>query len=213
MWGNNTAVPLLWLSLAFLCGVLLGWLAGWPPVAWLVLAGLVLFLVIIYKLVRRLPAIQRFAPAGDPAADPAAGPATRPWWAFGLPYPLLLVALCLGAARYRATQVPITPEQLAWYNDQETRQVVEGLVQAPPERGDQYTLLTVEAEQVRPVEAQAFTAVGGRLLARAPAGRRLAVRRPGPVGGLAEHALPERGVLVSRLPGAPGDLLYLQLRL
>jgi competence protein ComEC len=82
----------------------------------------------------------------------------------------LIIALCLGAARYQSTQISITPKQLAWHNDQETRQVIEGLIQAPPETRDGYALLTVEADRFRSVETQTFTPVGGRLLARAPLG-------------------------------------------
>ena len=155
-------MPLLWLSLAFVCGVILGWLAGWPWATWLALAGLVSSLFIVYKLVIQLPALHRLAQGGDPAS--------RPWWAVGLPYPVLMIALCLGAARFQSTQISITPQQLAWYNDRETRQVVEGVILAPPERRDQYTLLTVEADRIRSVETPAFTSVGGRLLARAPLG-------------------------------------------
>jgi competence protein ComEC len=153
-------VPLLWLSLAFVCGVMLGWLLSWSLGVWLSLAGLILFLFAVYKFVFRFPALHRFAPGG--------GPTSRSWWALGLPFPVLIIALCLGAARFQSTQVPITPEQLAWHNDQETRQVIEGVIQDPPETRDEYTLLTVEADQVRPVEAQAFQPVSGRLLARAP---------------------------------------------
>jgi competence protein ComEC len=155
-------VPLLWLSLAFVCGIILGWLVAWPWSIWLALAGLVFFILVGYKIVLRLPAFHRFEPAGNPASSP--------WWGVRLPYPVLIVALCLGAARYQSTRISITPQLLAWHNDQETRQVIEGVIRAPPEIRDQYTLLTVDADRVRSVETQTFTPVGGRLLARAPLG-------------------------------------------
>jgi competence protein ComEC len=153
-------VPLLWLSLSFVCGILLGWLLNWPWTIWLALAGLILLLFGFYKLIWRLLYLRRPAPPGEPD--------TRPWWAITLPYPVLVAVVCLGAARFQSTQVALTPQQLAWYNDQGTRQVIEGTVQTPPEVRDQYTLLTVEADQLRSVETQVFTPVSGRLMARAP---------------------------------------------
>ncbi len=148
-------MPLLWLSLSFVCGILLGWWLNWPSAAWLALAGLVFLLYVIYKLVRRMPA-------------PAGGPVSRPWWTVALPYPVLVAALCLGAARFQLTRLTLTPDRLAWYNDQETKQLIEGIIRAPPEVRDQYTLLTVEADRLHPLEAQDFILVSGRLLARAP---------------------------------------------
>ena len=156
-------MPLLWLSLAFVCGIILGWVLVWPWATWLALAGLIFILFIGYKIILRSPAFSSFAPAGDPASPP--------WWAVRLPFPVLMIVLCLGAARYQSTQISITPQQLAWYNDQATRQVIDGVIQAPPEIRDQYTLLTVGADRIRSVETQTFAPVGGRLLARAPLSR------------------------------------------
>lgn len=155
-------MPLLWLSLSFVCGILLGWTLNWPWTIWLALTGLILLLFGFYKLLSRLLFLRRPGLAGEPDA--------RPWWAVTLPYPVLVAVVCLGAARFQSTRAVLTPQQLAWYNDQEIRQVIEGFVQAPPEVRDQYTLLTVEVDQVRLVEEQTYRPVSGRLLARAPMG-------------------------------------------
>ncbi len=153
-------MPLLWLSLMFVCGILLGWGLNWPWAAWLALAGLVFLPFIVYRLILRLSSRRRLAPAEPPPS--------RSLWAIPLPYPVLIIALFLGAARYQMTQVAIAPGHLAWYNDRETRQIIDGVIQAPPEARDGYTFLTVEAQQIRSVDEPAFTSVTGRLLARAP---------------------------------------------
>jgi competence protein ComEC len=144
----------------FVCGILLGWGANWPWTAWLALAGLIFLLFIVYRLILRRFSWRRLAPAEPPPS--------RSLWAIPLPYPVLIIALFLGAARYQMTQVAIAPGHLAWYNDRETRQIIDGVIQAPPEARDGYTLLTVEAQQIRSVDEQTFTSVTGRLLARAP---------------------------------------------
>jgi competence protein ComEC len=153
-------MPLLWLSLSFVCGILLGWSLGWSWTVWLALAGLALVLSMLSRIVRRQPFLHPSAPDSEQDA--------RPWWASTLPYPILIASMCLGAARYQSTQHVLTPEQLAWHNDQDARLVIEGMVIAPPEVRDQYTLLTVQADQLRPLGSQAFAPVSGRLLARAP---------------------------------------------
>jgi uncharacterized membrane protein YfcA len=94
-------MPLLWLSLSFVCGILLGWWLHWPRNAWLGLAGLAILLYVVYKMVKRLPALRR--------PRPASGPVTRSWWAVALPYPVLAAALCLGAARLQATRLDLGP--------------------------------------------------------------------------------------------------------
>lgn len=153
-------MPLLWLSLSFVCGILLGWWLNWPRDAWLAAAGVALSLFALYQLITRRSASRR------PSAT--SKPGSRPWWAVTFPYPVLVAAVCLGAARYQTTRPILDPGQIAWHNDQPTRQVIEGVIQAPPEVRDTYTLLTIEAEQIRPVDSQVSSTVEGRLLARAP---------------------------------------------
>ncbi len=156
-------MPLLWLSLAFLSGVLLGERLGWPINLWLLLAGLAAGWLFLRPFLARLRLQSRLPlPAGR--RDAARLP-TVP-----LPYPLIFLALCLGAARYRLAQPAVTPDFIAWYNDTQGRYTLEGLLVSPPDERDLYTNLRVQVDQLRLAGEQLFTPVSGLILAQAPPG-------------------------------------------
>lgn len=152
-------MPLLWLSLAFLSGILLGALLPWTTAAWFSLAGLgLVYLLFSRLLAQRVPGwnhILQFQRRFRLPAPP-------------IPYALLLIALCLGAARYQYAQPRLHPEAVAWYNDQTSTFVIEGLIVAPADERDEYTNLRVQVEQIRSGEELFFTPVGGLLLATIP---------------------------------------------
>jgi len=145
-------LPLLWLSLAFLLGVVLAaWqsLAGW---VWISLAGVALVFGIIKK---RL------------------GWGARFWVLSPLSWGFVLAALFAGAARYTLAQPEWTPHDLAWYNDRGSAQMV-GVIGTPPERTSkdkvraqvsiqQITLLTQENP------SRKTQLIHGKLLAILPA--------------------------------------------
>ncbi len=145
-------MPLLWLSLAFLGGILLGAEAGLPAWSWLALAAALPLLV---SLVGRLPVARRALARGR-----------RP----PLPVPVILAFLLLGAARYQAAQPRLAPDFIAWYNDTRLEMAVVGVVAAPPDQRDTYTNLRIAVERVRPGGSLYHTAVRGLLLVRVPAG-------------------------------------------
>jgi competence protein ComEC len=169
-------MPLFWLSLAFLLGVILSSWVSLPVWAWLVLAGacasLIFFPWLFRFLTTRAPKVIRFVLNLLPlrvsqefvrfmTAPPLPG-ALAPSFLI----PLALCMLCLGGARYRAVQPEITPENIAWYNGGESRLVVVGVVAQPPDVYDNYIQLRVQAEQVRPEESILHTEVSGLILAR-----------------------------------------------
>ncbi|MBN1147803.1 MAG: ComEC/Rec2 family competence protein [Anaerolineales bacterium] len=163
-------MPLLWLSLAFLCGVLLGEWLGWLPSAWLGLAALVLALEILRQI------FKRFAPAHlAQYASRARGylsrltdrcPRAPACLVSPISYPILLIALFLGGARYQSSLPEITPGFIAWYNDQEVRYVVEGVLVDMQDERDTYSNLRLEVDQIHPAGELLFTPVEGLLLAR-----------------------------------------------
>ena len=64
-----------------------------------------------------------------------------------LPLALVLAAACLGIVRYQAAQIPLTEDDLAWYNGRgEFR--LEGVIQQPPLVGDKAVSLLVSVEQL-----------------------------------------------------------------
>jgi competence protein ComEC len=143
-------LPLLWLSLAFIVGIVLANQLGWAPGVWLAFAGLAL----LWQMLRRLP-------LHLPRSLPSIGP---------LPYPVLLLALVLGAARYSLAQPRFDSGSLAFYNDQKQTFILEGVLIQPPDERDTYTLLRVRAECLRPVGDLLFQPVSGVLQARVAAG-------------------------------------------
>src|SRR5512135_1513842 len=116
-------MPLLWLSLAFLCGILLSHSTSIPILGWYVLFGLALILI--------LPPINRTLStriSGQLARLP------RPIQVKPLTFYLLLI-LCLsaGAIRFQQVQPKFDSSFIASYNDLGTEYTVTGVVVSPPD--------------------------------------------------------------------------------
>ena len=151
-------MPLFWLSLAFLTGLVLGtglvlpwW--GWAGAAAL-FAGLAFF---ERRLFSRFPAYARLCGL------------------LRLPLGLVLAALLLGGLRQGLTQQPLTPADLAWYNAQSDQTFrLTGVVSAEPAPGLR-TTLDVEARSITPLQngtaAGQTQTVSGRLLAVTASGQ------------------------------------------
>lgn len=140
-------MPLFWLSLAFLAGLLPAALLALPEQGWLLAAlicGLGACALLLVSARRNLhPRLK-----------------IQPFHAF---LPLLF---CLGAARYAGAQPQIGPESLAWYNDSGSLLAVEGSVSAPPDRREAYTNLILEIDLLYLPEGSYPRPVKGMLLAR-----------------------------------------------
>ena len=132
-------MPLFWLSIAFLGGLLLG--AALPPLRLFPAAAAGGLLVAAFFERRMAQGSLRF-----------------PWYPSWrelshLPLAVVLAALCLGVLRYQAadsTGRPLTENDLAWYNGRgEVR--LEGVVQEMPVVGDSSISLVVSVDQVTPL--------------------------------------------------------------
>ncbi len=97
-------MPLLWLSLAFALGILLGEILAWNFSAWLILVGACLFLFFLLFVLNK-----KFTIPPPRFLDRLPRPP--------LPILVLLAVLCLGAARMQLAQPTFTPTDLAFYND------------------------------------------------------------------------------------------------
>ena len=120
-------LPLLWLSAAFLGGIMLAASFSLPTYLWLFLAA---FLLLITVLSRRL---------------------FRPFPVFPVNLLLILFSLmagALGAARYQAAQPQVTPFDIAFYNDRDYDVMVTGWVNDMPDMRDTYTNLRIQVEAV-----------------------------------------------------------------
>ncbi len=108
------SLPLLWLSTAFLAGILLGY---WQPLTWQTWGGLAAAVFLVGLFERRL--------SGRIAVF-------KNWCKVSpVPFGILLAALLAGALRYTLTLPSNSPGDLAYYNDQ-GEVVVTGLVVDPP---------------------------------------------------------------------------------
>lgn len=144
-------MPLLWVSLAFLAGIVLASLASLPWWLWAALGLAFLALSFPEKRLTRpnwLPAFQRFS---------------------RVTLGLLLAALFAGAARYQAHIPAFTPTDLAYYNGSEV--TLTGVIAAPPDRRDSNMRLRVRAQQIRPDGAGGFQPVDGFVLVQVAAGK------------------------------------------
>lgn len=173
-------MPLLWLSLAFLSGIILGATISLPVSTWMLLALASLLLLALPRLFNtifiRFPTPFRFIASHIPGKIthalirlPAFLHKVRLRFS-PLSFPLLLCVLLLGAARYRAAQPHINLEHIAWYNDQTAEVILEGTIIEPPDERDQYTLLRVSAEGLGLDKNPLLISIHGTLLARLPPG-------------------------------------------
>jgi competence protein ComEC len=155
-------MPLFWLSLAFLCGIVLASALPWSAAGWTVLGLLYLGLGLVWRRLRLRPLT---LPMGlQPLARLAAQ----------APVPLFLLAstFFLGAARFQLAQPVLEPGFIAWHAAAEDSLAplleVQAVVDRLPDERDRYTNLILQSEGLRrPGEAD-FTPVRGRILARIP---------------------------------------------
>lgn len=149
-------MPLFWLSLTFLAGILLGDLLNFPVAIWTAALVInVLLAILAWIALRGFPEIrQRYAELHVSG--------------FSIPTSLIIIFLILGAIRYQASQPNITPDFIAWYNDSGEHYVVEGVLVEPPDERDRYTNLRLKVDRLHPINELLFTPVEGLLLARVP---------------------------------------------
>jgi competence protein ComEC len=161
-------LPLFWLSLAFLLGILAAdqihrsrsallaviklVLPAQVPLGrwlWLVLAGLAILIALLLWVFRARLHL-KFAPASLLLAS------------------LALIAFCLGAARYAFTVPRVDAGYVAWYNDREYELLVTGTLAGPPDVRDTYTNLRLQVTGVNTGDES--LPVSGLILARVPPG-------------------------------------------
>ncbi|HTX91925.1 MAG TPA: ComEC/Rec2 family competence protein [Anaerolineales bacterium] len=149
----TTFLPLLWLSLAFLAGILLARQVHISTLIWLCLAaaGLLLALLIRLLLVPRELRLFSLQPSVAFLAS------------------LALAVFFLGAARYQVTVPRVDAHHIAWYSDRDYEVLVTGTVADPPDERDTYTNLRVDVSAVN--TGDQTLGVHGLILARlAPGG-------------------------------------------
>jgi competence protein ComEC len=145
---NLTAwMPLLWLSLAFIAGILFAGQVTLSTQVWLILAGVALVVFILFRVLKH-PHISLI-----------------PLVIFS---PLLVSVFFLGAARYQSTIPKVDAHYIAWYNDREYELLITGTLTDPPDVRDTYTNLRVNVNSLD--AGDQILPVYGLILARVPPG-------------------------------------------
>src|ERR1051325_4405144 len=148
--GLSTKLPLVWVSLAFLAGIVLGSLISLHILVWVALVFLSIFLLILSRiLIPGLSSSSNFS-LFTPLLHP---------FSF-----LLLTSLFLGAVRYQASVPKFDAFHIAFYNDREYDLLVTGTLVEPPDYRDNYTNLRLKVSHVDTGDFD--LPVGGLLLAR-----------------------------------------------
>lgn len=125
----SLARPLLWISIAFLAGIVLAGVVSLPTAIWLFLAGTALVLGLLWRFLTH--SLELDSLARDVLSATA-----------------FLVFLFLGAVRYQFAVPVFDAYDLGWYNDREYEVRVTGWVTEPPDRRDTYANLRVRATSV-----------------------------------------------------------------
>lgn len=130
-------MPLLWISISFLTGIVLAAAIPLPAWAWMIITA-IFFLLFLF--LRRSSLI------------------THPF------LPLLPTFLFLGSAYFQARQPNIDAFHIAFYNDREYDLLITGYLAEPPDYRDGYTNLTINVEAVDTGDGD--LEASGRLLVR-----------------------------------------------
>ena len=123
------ALPLLWLSLSFIFGLILACFVTFPVQVII----LIIILGIVFSLLELILARQNSFIANRKRFCP-------------LPLGILISILSIGLLRFQTAQPILTPHDLAWYNDGGQIEII-GTVIAPPVPGDHFAQVRLQAEE------------------------------------------------------------------
>jgi competence protein ComEC len=130
-------MPLLWLSLAFLAGIIIADNAAQPTTTWLTLAGVALGLSLLFFFIQQIRVRRSY------------GVETSSTWI--ILTPLILLAITLGGIRYQSSLPDLSdPNFIASHNDRGERVSIIGIVDAFPDVRDTFIYLRVKTEDIRP---------------------------------------------------------------
>jgi competence protein ComEC len=140
------ALPLLWLSLSFLTGLLAANLFSLPNFILFLLLAIGLFLYLLEKRFSSRWTIflnqNRISP---------------------LAWGVLLMAFSIGFLRYQTAQIPVTKENVSWYNNSGQVTLI-GKVAAPSVKGDHVTQVRLQVQRLLLLDNQEIAPISGLVL-------------------------------------------------
>ena len=145
-------MPLFWLSLAFMAGIVLAARVQLTAGCWLVIAGVSLLIALVSTIWRART--RQYSEASNQR--------------FKIHFPLLLfaaAAFALGGARYQyALPDHNSAEQIAFHNDRDYEVRVTGIVAQPPQVREHYSRVKLRAESIQRVGEAAVQPVNGLMV-------------------------------------------------
>lgn len=165
--------PLIWISLAFICGIILASFLKTTSQNWILLGAISSIVLVLCALFRRFthstPAIYKTLRSKLPSFLGATWTNTTSLLS-GVKYPvplaLLIVVLSLGALRYHISQPTFSPKYITYYNDAQLPYIIEGIINKPPDIRDSHTNLVIQVKGIRLSDKAALTSVDGLIQAR-----------------------------------------------
>jgi competence protein ComEC len=144
------ALPLLWLSISFLAGLLAASLFSLPIFLLFLLIAIGLILYLLEKHSKHRWTIflnrDRISP---------------------LAWGVLIVSFSIGFLRFQTAQIPITKDNVGWYNNSGKATLL-GKVAAPPNKGDRITQVRLEVQQLTLANNQEISPINGLVLLWVP---------------------------------------------
>jgi len=144
------ALPLLWLSLSFLFGLLAAILFSIPNYFLILFIAIGIFLYFLEKRSGSRWVIfqnrQRISP---------------------LAWGILLIAFSIGFLRYQTAQSSITREEVGWFNNSGQVTLI-GKVAAPPIKGDRVAQVRLQVQQLFLMDGQEISPISGMVLLWVP---------------------------------------------
>ena len=129
-------MPLIWLSLAFIAGIIAADNVTLPTSTWLIFTGVSLFLTLVSFVIRRIRSRNSFVQGS-------------PTFLFTLT-PLLLLAFTIGGSRYQISLPDLSDPNFIASHDTNERVSITGVVDLFPDLRDNYLYLRIQTEDVRP---------------------------------------------------------------
>lgn len=141
-------MPLTWISLSFLAGIVLASLFSLPVLTWLLLSASFFLLFLLLRFL----ATRRPAPTSSEETQHATErslPVGRITHFILQPFSFILaIFLFLGSAYYQARQPNIDANHIAFFNDRTYELLITGSLIEPPDYRDNYTNLKLKTEAV-----------------------------------------------------------------